>query len=350
MARDEKQYVALRIGALVGLKRHTTLGISPSVQPQLAEALLAILATPIAEESNPDGQIWLRLDAADVLHLAMGNKQFPVDQAKFAAALVGQIDDERTPNWARAKLAGDLGKLTGRSLPPAQVPVAARSLASLMLSVCQTSPFALDAGAQKEDEAAKKGTDKKNADKKGTDKKNTDKKNTDKKSGDKAADKKDKGNGKQGDSNVDKPDAATVVATEPASPAVQKINGEEMMWQLSQIRAALYGKDAPTTKDKGAPDAAFGLRAAAAENDGKMIDKVVGHIDGLVRLLVDVPDGKDVFSKLADNLRTTGGDLEGMLNVPAEEEKEATAAAKPVEGRPRPPAGNAPGDVSATAK
>ncbi|HWB11261.1 MAG TPA: hypothetical protein VG826_18675 [Pirellulales bacterium] len=302
IARDDKQYVALRLGAVIGLKRHAGLSVAASLQPQLAEGLVGILATPIGDDSNPDGQVWLRLAAADVLDMAI-EKKIPVDAAKFAAALVARIGDEQMPNWARARLAGGLGKLNGRSLPPEQVPLAARSLAGMMLAICQTSPFAVDADAeaQKEtkEEAGKKGSDNKK---------------------DKPDPKKD-----------DKPEAAAnSVAAEPPSPAVQKVNSEEMMWQLSQIRAALYGKEAATSKDKAA-DPAIGLRAAAGDDATKtMIDKIVAHIDEIVRLLADVPDGKDASSKLADNLRETSEDLEGMLSAPAAREEEAAPAGKPV--------------------
>src|SRR5262249_3104598 len=154
-----------------------------------------------------------------------------------------------------------------------------------------------EAEAQKDkpEEAGKKGTDKK-GDKAAGNK------------GDKgSADKKEKGDAKK-DESKDKAPAATAVAAEPPSPAVQKLNSEETMWQLAQIRAALYGRDAATAKEKGA-DPAHGLYAAANDDEAKaMIDKIVGHVDELVRVLADVPDGKDVFSRLAGNLRTASQD------------------------------------------
>jgi hypothetical protein len=335
-AHNEKQYVALRLGAVIGLKRHTLLGVAPSVQPQLAEALLGVLGTPLGDENN-QGQIWLRLAAADVLHEALKRQPpLPVDQAKFAAALAARIDEEQMPNWARAKLAGELGKLQGRNVPAGQIPATARSLAGLMLAICQASSFAADAEADaqkdKPEDGAKKGSDKKAGEKK------ADKKGTE-----------GKGEGKKDDKKDEKPEAAAnAAAAQPPSPAVQKINAEEMIWQLSQIRLALYGKDAPVGKEKGA-DPALGLRAAAAEDSSKtMIDKVVGHIDELVPLLVGVPEAKDVFTKLADNLRTTIDDLDDLLAVPASQEQDAPPAAQPVAGRPRPPAGNQPAETSAT--
>src|SRR5215469_4804207 len=121
IAGNEKQYVALRLGAVIALKRHTSLGVAASLQPQLAETLLKILGTPLGDEGN-QGQIWLRLAAAEVLRDDRKQSQeekkqplLPVDQGKFAAALAAQVEDEQMPNWARARLAGELGKLKGNS-------------------------------------------------------------------------------------------------------------------------------------------------------------------------------------------------------------------------------------------
>ncbi|HEV3344463.1 MAG TPA: hypothetical protein VG125_29065 [Pirellulales bacterium] len=334
IAGNEKQYVALRLGAVIGLRRHVSFGIAPSLQPQLVETLLGVLGTPLGDESN-QGQIWLRLAAAEVLREDKKQPPLPVDQGKFAAALAARIDDEQMPTWARAKLAGELGRLNGNSLPAGQVPGAARSLAGLMLAICQVSPFAAEAEADakkdKQEDAAKKGTEKKPGAKK------PDKKGTE-----------NKGDGKKDDKKDDKPEAATnAAAAEPPSPTVQKINAEEMIWQLSQIRLALFGKEAPIAKEKG-PDAALGLRSAAADDASKtMIDKIVKHIDEIVPLLAEVPNPKD-GTKLADNLRTTNEDLEGMLAAAAPQQEEAAPAAKPLAGRARPPAGNTPAEASTT--
>jgi hypothetical protein len=335
IARDEKQYLALRIGAVIGLKRHAQVGLAAPLQPQLAETLLGISEAPL-DESNKDGEAWLRFVAADVLNEAI-KRQIPVDPAKFATALVALIDNDSMPNWARAKVAGDLGKLPGPSLPAPQVPVAVRSLAGLTLTISQTSPFAVDQKAEAEklkaQEAAKKAADKKNPDKAASDK---------------GADK--RGAEKKGESKDEQPQAAaSAVVAEPPSATVQKLNSEEMMWQLSQIRLALYGKDAPTAREKG-PDAALGLHVAADDPTKAMIDKIVSHIDEIVKSLTVVPDDKpETLDKLADTLRKANDDLEDLLTPPAEE-AEAAEAPAPVAGRARPPAGSAPADISATGK
>jgi hypothetical protein len=333
---DAKQWLALRVAAVIGLKRNLKDlkdGFPQALQGQASEALIGVLQTPVDEGRTLEGQVWLCTNAADVL-TEMLHKKVPVDEAKYAAALVERIDDDVIPKWGRAKLAGDLGKLNGKSLPPPQVPVAVRSLAGLTLMISQTSPFAIDQAAEaekaKQEETDKKAAEKKNADKKGTDKKAADKKSEDKKD--------------------DKPElAAKTAVAEPPSAAVQKLNSEEMMSQLSQIRGGLYGKEAPVGKDGKGPDPALGLYSAADDATKAMIDKIVGHIDEIVKSLAGVPDDKkETLDKLADTLRKTNDDLEDLLGAPEAEEAEAAQPAQPVAGRARPPAGNVPAGASTT--
>lgn len=339
---DAKQHLFIRLAAVIGLKRHAQLGIAPALQGRVADTLLGVLQKPAAEGKVAIGQVWLRFVVADLLH-AMIEKKIAVDQAKLATALAALIDDEASPTWARAKLAGELGKLNGASVPPAQILPTVKVLAGLMLAISQASPFAVDeTAAAMEDNAQKatekKSTDKKVADKKATDKKATDKKTTDKKTADRSDPKK---------SDKAEPASASA-ATEAPSPTVQKLSSEEMIWQLSQIRLALYGKDAPAGKEKG-PDAALGLYSAADDVTKKIIGKIVGHIDEIVKSAAGVPDAKDVLNKLADTLRTANQDLEDLLSGPTAEAAEAPSVPKPVAGRARPPQGNAPPNASTTA-
>lgn len=333
IAGDQKQYLGVRIVAVIGLKRHVESGMANTLQARLADTLVEVLQAQIEEDYRFQGEIWLHWRAADVLSDAI-KKQIPVDLAKYATGTVELIDEDKLPNWARAKLAGDLGLLKGRDLPAPQIPIAVRSVAGLTLAIAQTSPFAVDQNAEAEkakaEAAAKEADEKKSANKKGKDKKADEKKDDSKKE--------------------DKPAAVAKAAAEPPSPAVQKLQSEEMMWQLSQIRLALYGKDAPKRNEEG-PDAALGLCSAADDATKAMADKVVIHIDEIVKSLTSMPDdNKETLNKLANTIQKANDDLEDLLAPPAAEEAEAADAPAPVAGRARPPAGNTPADVSATGK
>ena len=340
IASDTNQHIAMRLGAVIGLRRPVMLGIAPPLQPTLVDTLLGVLETPPGEGKDRIGQVWLRWEVANLLNYAMTEKKIVVDQARAATSLATLIADENTPTWLRAKLAGELGKLSGGSLPAAQLQPAVRSLAGLMLAISQASPFAVETAAATADESAKAGADKKPTDKRATDKKAAEKaKSTEKKSDKKSDGKKD-----------DKAEpAANTPPKEEVSPTVQKLSSEEMMWQLSQIRLALYGKEAPVGKEKG-PDEGHGLHVGADEATKTMIDKIVGHIDEIVKSLAGVAEATSGdLDKLANTLQTANQDLEDLLTGPPAEEAEAPQAPAPVAGRARAPQGNAPADASTTA-
>ena len=317
MASDPKQHLAIRICAVIGLKRHTQFGIASALQPQMAEKMVGILDEPIGEGKDRIGQVWLRMDTADLLQ-AMVAKQIPVDQPKVATALMAIIADDTIPAWARAKLAGDLGKLDGKALQAAKPAPAVRSLAGLMLAASQASPFLPAEGAEEEADVS-------DDDSKKDDKKKDDGKKDDEKDEKKKEEKKDE-----------------------ISPAAKKVISEELLWELSQIRLALYGKEAAVGKDSD-PSTLNGLFVAADDNTKPTIIKIVKHIDQIVKSLADPKTlgNEKAMEKLGDMLVTANEDLEDVMSAPAA--AEAQANAPPGAARPR-PQGNAPAEESKTSE
>lgn len=315
MASNPKEYLPLRILAVIGLIRQahppgappTAIGIAAPLQAQVVDSMLAILDEPVAERKQRTGQVWLRFRTAELLQV-MASKQIPIDQSKLAAAVTTLIADETIPAWERARLAGELGRVDAKSLQATNVAPAVRSLAALMLAASQASPFLPAEPAEEEDEE-KKADDKKDPKKKdeGKDEKNDEKKDE-------------------------------------ISPAAQKVSSEELLWQLSQIRLALYGKEAATAKTS-EPSAMSGLFVAADDTTKAVIAKIVNHIDQIVKSLSDsktfgTPKGME---KLGDMLVTANQDLEDLLTVPAAEETQVNSPP----GAPRPrPQGGVPAEES----
>ncbi|HVX11253.1 MAG TPA: hypothetical protein VHC22_08750 [Pirellulales bacterium] len=318
MVADVKQPAFIRLEALIALMRHVKLGMAQPQQAKAVEALMTTMQTPISEGKDIQGQAWIRLRASSLL-LSMIDAKMPVEQPAFASALGTLIADEKLPSWTRAALAGDLGTLDGKSLPADKAGSTVRSLAALMLTLSQSSPFVPEEPA---DEEAAADDSKKDADKKSTEKK----------------DPKKDGKGAE----AEKSEEEAVAASEEISPAAQRLLSEQMMWQLAKIRRALYGKDAAGGKDGGL-DSLHGLHVVANDTEKANITKIVKHIDSVVKSLAEVPEG---LQKLADTLRSANEDLEDLVGAPAAEQ--ATAQA-PKGGSPRsgPPAGNAPAEASA---
>jgi hypothetical protein len=295
---DEKQQLFIRLEAMIALMRHTQPNMPAAIQTKAVDALLNILKTPVPEDKSLAGHVWLRFRASDLL-LVMIETKLPVDQAAMATSLSALLSDEKLPTWARAAYAGDLGRLDGKSLPAAQNGPTIRALATLMLTILQASPFLPDESAEEEaqpDDGGKK--DDKKSEKKDTkkDEKGKDEKKDDKKSAE----------------------------APPLSPAAQKLLSEEMMWQLARIRRALYGKDAPTGKEKG-PDATLGLYAAASDADKAIAKKIVGQLDDSVKTLTEVPNS---LGKVADTLQKAVDTLEDVLTGPEAEQAQTAMADK----------------------
>lgn len=305
VAGDVKQPLLIRIGAVLTLKRPLQLGVTAELQTQASGVLLGVVQKAVAEGNDQAGQAWLRWAVADLLH-AMMERKIAVDQPKLATALAGHIADEKLPTWARAKLAGVLGRLDGRAMPAGQLGPTVRSLASLMLAITQASPFA-------QDEEAEADGEKNDADTKGAEK-NGSEKNDD-----------------------------THAAPEVASPTVQKLSSEETIWQLSQIRLALFGKDAPVGKADG-PSDSQGLQMAADDASKAAMKKIVGRIDELVKLLAGVPNN---LPKLAETLRGANDDLQDILSSAAAGQAQTAKNKKAGTAPGAPPKGNAPAGASA---
>ncbi|HEX5500890.1 MAG TPA: hypothetical protein VFX03_16755, partial [Thermomicrobiales bacterium] len=116
---------------------------------------------------------------------------------------------------------------------------------------------------------------------------------------------------------------------------------EEMMWELSQIRLALIGKEAPAGKDA-SPSKTNGLYMASPDAVKETIKKIVKHIDEIVKSLAGVPDEVE---KVAETLSASYEDLEEVVSNPAAEQPPEPKPSKPAVGRTR-PQGNAPAGAS----
>jgi hypothetical protein len=134
---DAKQILPVKVAALVGIIRHVTAAQSNTqIQlfnpSQISSTLLKVLSGPDASDPSDDGQVWLRRRAIDILGL-MGNLG-PNNQVP--KLLLGYAGDSKLPLRLRLSAADALGKLkyAGASgLNPVEI---AKSLAQLMIDVC----------------------------------------------------------------------------------------------------------------------------------------------------------------------------------------------------------------------
>jgi hypothetical protein len=99
---------SVKLGALVGLERHTRYGIDPALKDRLTKVMLKVMASPTPEDVDKDVHDWLRSSAA--LVLANQYKAGPTKEVQ--AALTALIADKKVELDDRCTVAGSLARIT----------------------------------------------------------------------------------------------------------------------------------------------------------------------------------------------------------------------------------------------
>jgi hypothetical protein len=99
---------SVKLGALVGLERHTRFGIDPALSERLTKAMMKVMASPTPEDIEKDVHDWVRSSAAVVL--ANQYKAGPTKEVQ--AALTALIADKKMELDDRCNVAAALGKIT----------------------------------------------------------------------------------------------------------------------------------------------------------------------------------------------------------------------------------------------
>lgn len=99
---------SVKLGALIGLERHSRYGIDPSLNPRLTAAMIKVAGSPTPEDVDADVHDWVRRTAAQVL--ANQAKQGPTKEVQ--AALTALIADKKVDLDERCNAAAALKRIT----------------------------------------------------------------------------------------------------------------------------------------------------------------------------------------------------------------------------------------------
>lgn len=281
--KDESQHDALRIEALIGLKRHAEANLTADQRAELVGAMTKLLKSKEpAKGKSPVGHQWMRMLACDMIS-TLADKGAEANQPEVVDAFQTLISEKSSDLWLRCYAAGEMGYLQSKAFPQEKVMPLAQQMADLVVEVAQTNDRLMaNAGlnAQKAKAPAKPAPAKLDADKKD--------------------DKKAK---KDGD---DKEEEEGPPA--PAIPeSVLKAAASDVAGQLIRIR---YGLNGAEISDRNAQPSTDHALYAAGDQAGKaFIKDVVARIDNMLKLL---RDKKELYEQLA-NISTEGGDMQNWL-------------------------------------
>ncbi|MBN2021515.1 MAG: hypothetical protein JW809_01860 [Pirellulales bacterium] len=131
---DEKQNDAVRMGAMLGIVRHATLGIDDEAAKRRAAAdMLALATTPEVSGRTRDGHAWMRARAIGVL----GQFKSPGQDGAVAKAMLAILDEPGAPFSVRAAAAQALGELDLTPQSGVGAVEAARALGRLARDACR---------------------------------------------------------------------------------------------------------------------------------------------------------------------------------------------------------------------
>jgi len=133
---NPKQIDAVRVAALVGLTRHSRLGIRDAATArELSQAALKILTTKSVPGRTAAGNGWMRAQAAEIL----GNVSAAGDTKAIAEALGQVVGDSGSAVMARRAAAQSLGRIKYSSVTGVNRETLANSLGRLAVNACQTA-------------------------------------------------------------------------------------------------------------------------------------------------------------------------------------------------------------------
>ncbi|HUY31140.1 MAG TPA: hypothetical protein VMV69_00050 [Pirellulales bacterium] len=297
-AADAALHDALRVEAMVGLKRHAETNLAADARKSVKDRMLQLLS----KKNPPPGKIgpdWIRMQAADILGI-LASKGDEAKQPDVSAALLAMAAEADIELWMRCQVVGNLKKLD-KSFPADKILPAARRLAGLVVEIATLTnklPGAAGKAAEVKPVADAAAAVKAN--------KKDDKSDARKKKADKVK----KEDAKDADPKKDDENAAPVVKV-PAQ--VRKVTGEELTFCLSRIRSALTGREVPEKK-KGVlvPDTGGLLSAANDPNTRKFIEDLVANVD---KMLLITANSKLAHATLVAELEKARTELEQWLKT-----------------------------------
>ena len=99
---------SVKLGAVLGLERHTRYGVAPQLAERLTKALLAVMASKTPEDVDADVHDWVRSSAA----VALANQYAKAPTKEIQAALTALIADQKMELDDRCATAGAMKKIT----------------------------------------------------------------------------------------------------------------------------------------------------------------------------------------------------------------------------------------------
>ncbi len=132
---DENQHVAVRLAALVGIKRHVKANATADVRKQLAKAMTAIVANKQPPKGTDQKTYdFFRLRTIDALRTILDSAPDAGDETA-AAALAELTADAKVKLYYRCEAAAAIGQLESRSIEKEDVPQLARLFGELAVEV-----------------------------------------------------------------------------------------------------------------------------------------------------------------------------------------------------------------------
>ncbi len=99
---------SVKLGAVLGLERHTRYGVAPQLAERLTKALIGVMASKTPEDVDADVHDWTRSSAA----LALANQYAKAPTKEVQAALTALIADQEVELDDRCATAGAMKKIT----------------------------------------------------------------------------------------------------------------------------------------------------------------------------------------------------------------------------------------------
>lgn len=139
--QDDQLPMALRVGALIGLHRHASLGITEKASRDALRAAMLKAYTEAQTPTNVSQQahVWIKMRAVEILGYLRTTGSTP-DSADVVAAIVGVINDSNSDLLLRAESARALQSMDFNVPGGLNTPLIAKSLAQLVMDTFADSP------------------------------------------------------------------------------------------------------------------------------------------------------------------------------------------------------------------
>ncbi len=139
--QNDQLPVALKVGALIGLQRHASLGIADKGAADTLRAAMLKTYTEAQPPANvsPEAHTWIKIRAVEILG-ALGTTGTTPDSADVVAAILSTINDSNADILLRAESARALQSMNFTVPANLNTPLIARSLAKLVTDALADAP------------------------------------------------------------------------------------------------------------------------------------------------------------------------------------------------------------------